>query len=390
MNLPVRVLSVVGVIALGVAAIGLGCAVRALLPGLGMPAAVAQDNVAAVERVLPQATAEMFTHKGRICGKVLIEGREVIATTYSKSGVEAYERASIAAARISLALQDGVAPEDFRAMEQDGEWVVVAGSRVIISLHRREAKDLDITLQDLAERWASNIAMALHEAFGTRPGAEGTEPLPPVVAEAQRLDVAGAEVGVLVVNGAEVLRITAGAPGLTPFERAQIVADRLRQAVADGALPQDIRAADLYGMAVVQVSEMLLITVNEADAQKAGKSPEVLAREWAGKLSEAVAGHYAGAGHPIEPPPGGWQPTEPYDDKWVPIISVLEGVKLGIARVNGPRSRVRLVQAVAQLETHWKDYLEIDIYVPISTKVPGEKLDRVDGCAVTGLADIRL
>ena len=74
----------------------------------------------------------------------------------------------------------------------------------------------------------------------------------------------------------------------------------------------------------------------------------------------------------------------------IPPVVPITGVKLGLARVNGPRSRVHLVQAVAQLETHWKRNLEIDVFIPISTKVPGEKLDWVKGCAVTGLADIKL
>ena len=63
---------------------------------------------------------------------------------------------------------------------------------------------------------------------------------------------------------------------------------------------------------------------------------------------------------------------------------------MGVARVNGPRSKVKLVQAVAQIETHFKDFVEIDVYLPISTNVPGEKLDIVKGAAVTGLGDIEL
>ena len=69
---------------------------------------------------------------------------------------------------------------------------------------------------------------------------------------------------------------------------------------------------------------------------------------------------------------------------------MLEGVKLGVARVNGPTSQVHLAQAVAQLETHWKDFLEIDVYIPISTKVPGKTIDRVKGVGVTGLGDIEI
>ena len=48
-----------------------------------------------------------------------------------------------------------------------------------------------------------------------------------------------------------------------------------------------------------------------------------------------------------------------------------------------------LVQAVAQLETNWKDHLDIDVFIPVSTKVPGKTIDRVKGCGVTGLGDFK-
>ena len=85
-----------------------------------------------------------------------------------------------------------------------------------------------------------------------------------------------------------------------------------------------------------------------------------------------------------------WQPEEPYKDKIVAIVSFGEGARLGIARVNGPQSAVDQVQAVAQLETSYKDYVDIEIYVPISTKVPGQTLSRVQGVGITGVGDLRI
>jgi hypothetical protein len=93
-----------------------------------------------------------------------------------------------------------------------------------------------------------------------------------------------------------------------------------------------------------------------------------------------------------EPQPAGaehlWRPAEPYEDKYVPIISLLEGTRLGVARINGPRSRVALTQAVAQFSIRFMDFLNIDIYVPISTREPGKRLARVPDVGVTGLGDI--
>jgi len=82
--------------------------------------------------------------------------------------------------------------------------------------------------------------------------------------------------------------------------------------------------------------------------------------------------------------------AEQYGDKWVPILSVPDGIRIGGARVNGPKHDLSRVQAVAQIETPWENTLEIDIYVPISTKGPSDFLNRVQGVGVTALADFDL
>ncbi len=398
MNIGRRLLAAVGVLALCLAAIGLGYAVRAGLPGLGIPAVVAQDIVTPdtdttedadetgdTEEApgIPPALAEMIRGDGQTYGKVRIGEREVIETRGEASGFGPYERASIAAARITLALEAGIKPDDFEAISRDEEWIVIAKDRAIISVAPGDVAE-DSTAEELAGTWAANISMALHEAMGTTPG--GDVAMPPFVVEAKDRDGLGA----VLVNGQEVFAIVAPTPGLTAVERADLVAKRFQQAFEDGVLPRDIRADTLQGMAIVKAGEMLVATVAPDDAQTAGKSGEALARDWAAGLAGALDTYYAQAGKPLAATAGEWQPREPYDDKWVPIVSILEGVKLGLARVNGPRSRLRLVQAVAQFETHWKDHLEIDVYIPISTKVPGKTIKNVKGCAVTGLGDIKL
>jgi hypothetical protein len=85
-----------------------------------------------------------------------------------------------------------------------------------------------------------------------------------------------------------------------------------------------------------------------------------------------------------------WQPPEQYDQKYVPIISLLQGTRIGVARVNGPHSRVTLTQAVAQFSIVFGDYVDIDIYVPVSTRETGLPVSRVQGVGVTGVGDLRL
>jgi hypothetical protein len=82
--------------------------------------------------------------------------------------------------------------------------------------------------------------------------------------------------------------------------------------------------------------------------------------------------------------------SESYGDKWVPIVSILNGTRIGMARVNGPTWRLDEVQAVAQLELVWSSVATIKVYLPISTKVPESTLSVVKGCGVTGLGDLKL
>jgi len=209
--------------------------------------------------------------------------------------------------------------------------------------------------------------------------------------EVKAMTVDGKEVGVITVNDREVLRLTTTLAGLSPLERANIVARRVNTAVAGGIAPADIQAKQMNGMWSVTAANKVLVTADPEEARRGGTTPAAQARTWADSLSKSlekqhVSSDQAGSQHAATV----WKPEEPYDDKWVPIVSALEGLKLGVARVNGPRSKVKLVQAVAQIETHFKDFVEIDVYLPISTNVPGEKLDIVKGAAVTGLGDIEL
>lgn len=233
------------------------------------------------------------------------------------------------------------------------------------------------------------------------------ESVPQVVAERVRMD--DQEQGVLKVGEEELLRIQTTAGGLTGYERAMIVAKRINDALAAGMAPGEMHAEEQTGMWVVKVGEKSLVTVNPEEAELVGLSRAELAEQWASELAVGLllaplreemveeVGTEESTEQPgevpeevVEEPATEWQPAEPYKDKIVPIISVLEGTRVGIARVNGPQSAVNKVQAVAQLETHYKNTLEIDVYVPISTKVPGKTLARVQGVGVTGLGDLRI
>jgi len=258
--------------------------------------------------------------------------------------------------------------------------------------------------------------------------AEGEQPTyPGPEAYAEKIVLDGQEQGIVVLGANQPLQIETSAGGFTGYERAMVVVNRLNNGLEAGLQAEQIQATAYNGEQVVTGAGTNLITVNQAEADIRDLSRSQLADIWAANLRVAVdaawqtpapdegepaeeefveqppAEETAEAEPSEEQPPAGeeeaeeptvaveeWQPEEPYKNKIVAIVSFGEGARLGIARVNGPESAVDRVQAVAQLETSYKDYVDIEIYVPISTKVPGRILDRVQGVGVTGVGDLRI
>ncbi len=258
--------------------------------------------------------------------------------------------------------------------------------------------------------------------------AEAEQPTyPGPEAYAEKIVLDGQEQGIVVLDANQPLRIRTSVGGFTGYERAMVVVNRLNSGLEAGLQGEQIQAEQYNGEWVVTGAGTNLITVNQAEADIRDLSRSQLADIWAANLRVAVDAAWQtpapDEGEPAEgefleqppteeiaetepseeQPPAGeeeaeeptvaveeWQPEEPYKDKIVAIVSFGEGARLGIARVNGPESAVDRVQAVAQLETSYEDYVDIEIYVPISTKVPGKILDRVQGVGVTGVGDLRI
>lgn len=85
------------------------------------------------------------------------------------------------------------------------------------------------------------------------------------------------------------------------------------------------------------------------------------------------------------------KPDKNFATKVVPIISAGNGAYIGAAQVMGRPEQVRRVQAVAQIEG---DFMGRDVrlraLIPISTKNPQNRIDRVEGVGVSGIVDIRI
>lgn len=191
------------------------------------------------------------------------------------------------------------------------------------------------------------------------------------------------ETGEVLVNDRVVIQIRGATEELTAYERAVIVAERLKAQIRPQNQMQ-VGTGLRDEQHVVLVNGATIVTIVPSDVPD-GKTARELAAQWAAAIAEAM-------GLELTPPeePRPWQPDEPYEDKIVPIISLGKGKQIGAARVNGPATAVAQTQAVVQIEARLLKWFDVQVYVPVSTKKPGKSLDRVQGVAVTALGDYRL
>lgn len=210
-------------------------------------------------------------------------------------------------------------------------------------------------------------------------------------AELEDVELAGLEGGQVTLAGRVVAILTNTVGGLTGWERTLIVADRLNRQIRAGLKPEEIVVRIVNRMPVVEAAGMTLVSVTSDDARVLQEQPQTLAMNWARNLRAALGKDSDPQLLDAEPVvPATAASAEPYRDKIVPILSLLEGTRVGVARINGPSTPVGRTQAVTQFSIDFRNYLEIDIYVPVSTATPGKKLDRIQGVGLTGLGDLKL
>ena len=223
------------------------------------------------------------------------------------------------------------------------------------------------------------ISAAVYTVVST-PTTEGGAIISPAYASpavtARETRLAGRSVGEVLVDGQVVFRIRTSAGGYTPFQRAQIVADRLEVLMGDSLQPEDITTGRVNGQEVVLAEGEVVVTADQEHARINATTPTALAKFWAQRVENAVEGQ------PVEETPVG--------EKVVPIISVGTGTRVGGALVSGSRTRLDEVVAVAQIEGQLGTAVRMRALVPVSAEDVVREIRRVPETSVIGLVDIRL
>jgi hypothetical protein len=109
-------------------------------------------------------------------------------------------------------------------------------------------------------------------------------------------DPAGAR---LTVSGKLVAVFRASNGSLSPRERAEHAAARLRERLGQGLRPQAVEARERGDTWGVYAGDTLLMIATGEEAAARKETPETIARRWSGNLRTALAGHGGKAPAPI-------------------------------------------------------------------------------------------
>jgi hypothetical protein len=227
----------------------------------------------------------------------------------------------------------------------------------------------------------------------------------------------GERVAEVLMGERPVIVLRTSAADYHPLERAEIIANRLRTALAEEVGPDDVRVASVAGGDGLYIRDYLIVAVYEPEAEAHAATTDALARLWrdnvllaldhepphevpapdasSGEEPDAESTGEAAAAEGAEEAAGTEAESDTVDwtgtaQKWVPVLSLeREGLRLGMAQVAGPPVQVERVKGVYQLRLNFRDIGRVYAYIPVGT-LSVTKLDRVQGVSVWALADIQV
>lgn len=198
----------------------------------------------------------------------------------------------------------------------------------------------------------------------------------------------------VVIEKTVVMELLTSAAGYSPQDRAEIVADRVREALQNQIQAANVHVAPVPSGEGLYITDHLIIAVEASEAGAHRLTPRQLADEWRGNIVRALKLEQQGAA----PPAAGDAPAAAAKEvdwtgtaqKWAPIFSLESGgAYIGAAQIAGPPAQLAKVKGVAELRLNFQNFARIYAYIPVSS-ISLTKLDRVQGVSVWATGDIRL
>jgi hypothetical protein len=185
-----------------------------------------------------------------------------------------------------------------------------------------------------------------------------------------------------------------------------LAANRINLVLAAGMTGADFNAQAIEGTDCVVAGDQLIATVDAAEAT-GGKTTAQIAQQWtaaiqakapaAGGTTTTGGGTTTTGGGGTTTTGGGGTTTTGGGttttttgggaaQNIVPILALGTSAQLGYAQVQGPEDAVAQVSAVVMIKSKFQNYLQLEIYVPISGNTATEPLARVPGVGIYAVA----
>lgn len=116
----------------------------------------------------PGAAAQRKVAQGLLAGEVLVDAKPLLRLHTAAGGFTPKKRAQLVARRLNHAMECGLTSRDLRVASRNGETVVLAGTVLLVTADRAEARSNRIAPHELARIWRDRLASALSGERATR------------------------------------------------------------------------------------------------------------------------------------------------------------------------------------------------------------------------------
>jgi len=221
-----------------------------------------------------------LTASGSEVAELSIDGTSVMKVYASVDGMGPLDRLHNVAVLLTTFLRTSeLTPDDFNVASNNARLCVMIKGQEITSVDY-DAIATGIDKNTLATKWEENLKKALVKPEVLRK--EKSKTFGSHIEVKQEFSTVG-EVGVITVDGKDVIRLYVAVDDKSPYQRAVQLGEQIEKYLDSKARPKTIFAEKRYGNTYVFIDNERLVAT-DFDAQFIGMTPDDLAAKWVEQL----------------------------------------------------------------------------------------------------------
>lgn len=224
--------------------------------------------------------AKGLTAAGKEVAEISIDGTGIIKVYATVDGLTPLERlTNVAVLLTNLLRTSELNPDDFSVASHNGRLCVMIKGQEIIPVDY-DATATGIDKNTLATKWEENLKKALVKEEVLRK--EKNKTMGSRIEVRQAFSTVG-EVGVVAVDGKDIIRLYVAVDDKTPYQRATQLGEQIGKYLDGKVRPKTVFAEKRYGNTYVFIDNERFVAT-DFDAQFIGMTPDDLAAKWVEQL----------------------------------------------------------------------------------------------------------